>query len=196
MTAVQALGIGDHKFVGQVIGESFADDPVNLWIFGNQAGIRSFFGRAAKKLYLRKGYGHRVGDDGCTLWLGPNVAKKIPLWNSIDIAFTMARYSGPGSLRRGLSVDSALESRHPREPHYYLFAIGTRPSSQGRGIGRRLMTAGLERADKECLPAYLESSKESNVPFYRHYGFEVIDRCIPGKGCPPLWLMWREPRSQ
>ncbi len=70
----------EHELAGDIIGESFADDPVNLWIFGNQAGMTGYYSRVAKKRYLIKGYGYRFNTDGCTLWLPPGVSKAIPLW--------------------------------------------------------------------------------------------------------------------
>ena len=82
--------------------------------------------------------------------------------------------------------------KHPTESHYYLYAIGARQGFQGRGIGSQLMQAGLGKVDADRMPAYLESSKESNVPFYQRFGFELVEECSPGKGCPPMWRMWRE----
>jgi GNAT superfamily N-acetyltransferase len=189
------LTLSDYRLIGDIIGDSFASDPVNCWVFGGQNGIRHYFKNIARKLYLPKGYGHVMEDSsGGSLWLPPNVKKQIPFIKSIDIAAAMIRYGGFKSIPRGLAVENALTNAMPEQPHYYLFAIGCRPAHQGKGIGSALMEAGLERANLEKMPAYLESSKEMNVPFYRSYGFEVIEKIIPTKGCPPLWLMWREPR--
>ena len=58
-------------------------------------------------------------------------------------------------------------------PHYYLFVLGVSPSAQGRGAGGFLLKSMLERIDREKMPAYLETQKESNVGLYRRFGFEV-----------------------
>lgn len=192
VTGVRPLQSGEHALIGDIIGDSFADDPVNRWVFRDPRGMAAFYRAVAKKLYLRKGFGHVCGVAGGTLWLPPGVDKSIPLWNSLDTVVAMIRYGGPGAIARGLSVDSFLASRRPIEPHYYLYAIGARPSRQGTGVGGRLIAAGLELADCDGMPAYLESSKESNIGFYRRFGFRVSERIVPAKGCPPMWLMWRE----
>jgi ribosomal protein S18 acetylase RimI-like enzyme len=53
----------------------------------------------------------------------------------------------------------------------------------------------VERTDDAGVGCYLESSKESNVAFYRRFGFEVTDvlHIDRGRG-PDLFLMWRDPR--
>lgn len=185
--------IGEHRLIGDIIGDSFSDDPVNQWIFGGQDSMRSYYTKAAKKLYLSKGYGYVMENgNGGSLWLPPGVDKHIPVWNSLDIAGSMIRHSGLGSLVRGMVVDDALAKAKPRNPHFYLFAIGARAARQGKGVGGALMKAGLERVDSEKMPTYLECSKESNVGFYRRFGFEVTEVVSPGQGCAPLWLMWRD----
>ena len=58
------------------------------------------------------------------------------------------------------------------------------------------MRSRLARCDAARLPAYLESSKERNVPFYERHGFRVTgELTIPGGG-PTLWLMWRNPAEE
>jgi GNAT superfamily N-acetyltransferase len=185
---------GEHALIGDIIGDSFADDPVNTWVLHNRRCIAAYYTLMARKLYLARGFGHVMGDDGGTLWLPPGVSKDLPLWRSLDIGATLIRHCGPGALARGFTVDAALKRSRPQQPHYYLFAIGVRPGRQGKGTGGRLLTAGLERVDAERKPAYLESSKADNLPFYRRFGFELVEEVSPSPGCPPLWPMWREAR--
>jgi ribosomal protein S18 acetylase RimI-like enzyme len=68
---------------------------------------------------------------------------------------------------------STIEKHHPREPHYYLFTIGTRRAARGLGVGSALMREVLEKCDGEQMPAYLESSNRENLTYYRRHGFEV-----------------------
>ena len=55
------------------------------------------------------------------------------------------------------------------------------------------MSAGLSRCDAEHAPAYLESSKPDNVPYYERFGFEVTGEIVVPNG-PTLIPMWRRPR--
>ena len=107
----------------------------------------------------------------------------------------------PGLLRalgrhvgRGQAVEDAVEAAHPEEPHWYLSTIGTASHARGAGGGTALLKSRLDRIDSEHAPAYLESSKESNVPYYERFGFTVTGEIhVPGGG-PTLWAMWRDPR--
>lgn len=193
MTIIKALEPSEYGLIGDIIGDSFSDDPVNRWVFNNQKGMTSYFTKSAKKLYLAKGFCHATDDNEAgSMWLPPGVKKYIPLWNSVDIAISMLSHGGINSVKNGIAIDENLAKHKPLEEHFYLFAIGARIGQQGKGYGGMLMESGLEKVDQQHKPAYLESSKESNIAFYERYGFEVIERVKPAKGCPPLWLMWRD----
>jgi ribosomal protein S18 acetylase RimI-like enzyme len=100
------------------------------------------------------------------------------------------------TLRRFPSVMRAfnkVESKHPKKPHWYLMAVGVEPELQGRSIGSQLLAPVLERCDAEHVGAYLESSKERNLPLYERLGFRVTDEFEVADGAPRIWLMWREP---
>ena len=197
MPTPRELRHDEHDLIGDIIADSFNGDPVNCWVFETQRAMRPFYTQIARKLYLRYGYGHVMDDaSGGSLWLPADTAKNISLLKSIDIALSMLKNSGFKSISRGMSVDLMLEQKRPEQPHHYLYAIGTRPECQGKGVGGRLMAAGLERVDSENMPAYLESSKQVNVPFYRKFGFEVMEKLVPANGCPPLWLMWRDQKAR
>jgi ribosomal protein S18 acetylase RimI-like enzyme len=93
-----------------------------------------------------------------------------------------------------LVVLADIEKHHPKEPHYYLEFVGTTPAAQGKGMGSKVIAPMCERADAEGVGLYLESSKESNVPFYSRFGFEVREQLHHRRNGPTMWLMWRNPR--
>ena len=86
-----------------------------------------------------------------------------------------------------------MDRAHPREPHWYLSVLGTDPTQQGKGVGGALLEPVLDRCDSQGLGAYLESSKEANIPFYQRFGFAVTGQIDLPEG-PPVWPMWRDPR--
>jgi predicted N-acetyltransferase YhbS len=87
-----------------------------------------------------------------------------------------------------------MKQHHPEEPHWYLAVIGSDTTVRGRGFGQALMRSRLDRCDAEHSPAYLESSKPENVPYYERFGFTVMGEIVLPNGGPPLWPMWRAPR--
>lgn len=94
----------------------------------------------------------------------------------------------------GLALRSATERLHPRQPHYYVYFLGVDPDHQGRGHGRALLAPTCALADRDHLPAYLETTNPKNLGLYRRFGFEVVDEVTCYPGAPPLWTMLRPGR--
>jgi len=196
---VRKLRAEDRQDVAALLARAFDDDPLATYIFPDNRvrarGLRRFFDIQLRAMFLGAGESHGAALDGggglraAALWLPPGrpaaglgaVLRLVPL----------LRYTGRRTART-LRLLGAVDAKHPRAPHYYLGVLGTDPPVQGQGLGSAVMAPVLERCDAEGLPAYLESSKERNVPFYRRHGFEVVDE-LHVAGAPPLWLMWREP---
>ncbi|MEM8610333.1 MAG: GNAT family N-acetyltransferase [Myxococcota bacterium] len=174
-----------------ILADAFRDDPIMKWVSADPSYPAFAFGLATP--FCVK-HGHTlVAEDGsgAISWLPPRVALKPK--TDVRSVWSGLRTYGPRTLSRALSMLRDMSKHHPKDPHYYLFSIGTRRAAQGRGVGSALIRRGLERCDAEGVPAYLESSNEKNVPFYRRHGFELVEELRLAPDGPSMWLMWREP---
>jgi GNAT superfamily N-acetyltransferase len=186
----------DVSDVVAMLVRAFADDPIANFMFAGSRrrarGLHSFFRTQLRRQYLPEG--HVYTTDGCTgaaLW-GPPERVRHPLFELVQLLPT-APFLASAHIHRAFQLLFEVDGLHPKEPHWYLATLGTEPSMQGKGIGSALLADVLARADATGVPAYLESSKETNVPFYARSGFEVIGEVrVPGS--PTLWRMWRDPR--
>ncbi len=84
-----------------------------------------------------------------------------------------------------------MDRVHPRDPHWYVFILGVHPDRKGQGLGGVLMRRVVELAERDRVPAYLETTNPVNLGFYARYGFEVADELTPLPGAPPIWTMLR-----
>lgn len=199
---VRAATRDELPAIGEVLAAAFHDDPVWQWLASANSHAK-WMAKAARWYTAEASvYFHRPGaevlvDDqlgGVALWGSPG-AWKTRNRDLVRVALPSLSMFGTG-LPRALGATTAIEKRHPNQPHHwYLGYIGTHPDHQGRGVGSALVRAITYRCDAEGLPTYLESSKESNLGFYARFGFVESEPITLGKGGPPLWPMWREPKS-
>lgn len=176
---------------------AFHDDPVMQWLFGDVAPRPMRFTEPFFASEGKRHLGHRQvytvdGTPGAAYWDPPG-QWKTRTRDVVHLAPLMIRGMGVRTINavRGLGRLEKAHAAHPE--HYYLAVLGTRPDRQGEGLGAALMAAVLTRCDEEGIGAYLESSKESNIPYYRRHGFEVVGEVDFPSG-PRLWPMWRDPQ--
>ncbi|WEW57466.1 hypothetical protein PRK78_002933 [Emydomyces testavorans] len=74
-------------------------------------------------------------------------------------------------------VEAASEKILGTTPCYRLSFIGTDPLHQGQGAGALLVKWGLDRCEKENVPAILEGTTNAN-PFYERFGFKSEERIL------------------
>jgi GNAT superfamily N-acetyltransferase len=183
----------DVPAIGATHTAAFRDDPVWRWLVPDARRWR----RGIPRVFRITALDHLAttwvtnGVTSAAVWAPPG--HRVDRWREA--------LHGPGQLAVfrsralvGMRLQEAMRKVHPREPHWYLYLLGTDPDHQGKGHGSAVIQPVLDRCDEEGLPAYLESSKEANIPFYRRHGFEARDEFRPAPGCPPLWPMWRTPR--
>lgn len=190
----------DIRELSRTMARAFYDDPVMEWVFPDTrprpAQLARMFSTMTRGHHLAGG-GAEVACDGpgigaAALWDPPN-RWRYSRREELAMLPAFIRIFGLRSAKVR-AIQEFMKREHPEEPHWYLAAIGSDPSVRGSGFGQALMRSRLDRCDAEHCPAYLESSKPENVPYYQRFGFEVTQRInLPGGG-PPLWAMWRPPR--
>ncbi|HLX89194.1 MAG TPA: GNAT family N-acetyltransferase [Acidimicrobiales bacterium] len=188
---------GERKDIATSLADAFFDDPVMAWILSDDRSRRrrlaGLFSTLMKGHYLPLGTVWTTDDHaGAALWAPPGRAI-IPAPTVLRHLPTLVHALGRRALV-ALRALSHVEHMHPKEPHWYLGVLGTRQADQGKGVGSALLSPVLTRCDEEGLPAFLESSKERNIAYYRRFGFEVTSEIQLPMGGPTVWPMWRDPR--
>ncbi|WP_160050997.1 N-acetyltransferase [Nocardiopsis sp. FR4] len=195
--------MNDVPGVARTLGRAFCRDPLFRWLFPDD-GLR--LGQTARACALLAGFGYvpsghaSVAEStedpargpvvrGAALWAppghradGPTVfLRSLPHW---------ARLVGLSRLPEVARYLGELKAHAPEEPHWYLSILGSDPAVRGRGVGSRLLRAGLARADSDGVPVYLETTSPASIGYYEGYDFRVV-RAVNGPSGPSAYCMLR-----
>ncbi len=191
MLKVRVAATSEQAGVISVLTLAFADDPVCRRLYPDPTQYLTFFPEFAR-LYGGRAFDHGSAHfienhGGAALWIPPDIhpddeSLEQLLDSSVEDAAKPELFD----------VYAAMKTHHPKEPHWFLPLIGIDPSMQGQGLGTTLMLHGLTACDREHMPAYLDSTHPSNIPFYERFGFELLATIEIG-GHPPVYPMLRRP---
>jgi len=191
---VRPATAADVRPLAAVMARAFYDDPPFMWMLPDPGTrlkrSRRFFAALARGEALARGgvdvalVGAEVA--GAAIWRSPGH------WETERLRAVLGVVRASGRRTRAVAaLGRALARAHPREPHWYLFAIAVDPAWQGTGVASALLRPRLDQCDHDGLPAYLEASKAASVPLYQHFGFEPTGNPDLPDGAPPLTAMWR-----
>lgn len=198
---VRALRRGDTASAGEVLAESHARYPafVHLW---PEPAVR----RRALVPFLRSAAsdaaGLGAGDIGTdaggivavALWLPPGAFPWSPRRQArASPALLRTALAAPRAAVSFARLGAAAARTAPGEAHWHLEALGVHPRAQHRGWGDRVIRPGLQRADADGLPCYVETSDPANVGFYSHFGFEVAAPTLDHLAHGPAYIGMRRP---
>lgn len=190
--AVEATKADEH-WLADVFARAFWDDPVFTWLHPEPrtryTALRRFF---SAELASGRKHGRTVTTTDLAAvahWARPGHWKSTPLQTARMMPAALLMSSRP---KAGLTLMTTMERAHPTEPHWYLATVGSDPCRRGTGAGRAVIDAVLADCDRDGIPAYLESSKPENVPYYERFGFKVTSE-VSVLDSPTLALMWRDP---
>lgn len=171
--------IPDPRLRGDVMGALFQILVRDAFPLGN--------------VWVAKGDGQIVGT---AVWYAPGdfpmtLLRQLRL---VPVMLPLLRY-GRGMVSNLGRMEGNAKAAFPKEPCWYLAALGVDPDRQGQGVGSHLMGAALAEIDGGNGAAYLETGEAINVRFYERFGFEVRESALqlaPPPG-PTHWTMWRPP---
>ncbi|WFF00728.1 GNAT family N-acetyltransferase [Micromonospora sp. WMMD964] len=179
----------DREAVVGCLVAAFVTDPILRHLFPDDATYpryaATFFGNLFDKRVHLSSIWTIGGGASVALWDPPAGQPAAAHGSPTDAPYpadVLARVQG---------YDDTMHAALPTYPFWYLGVLGTHPDSAGRGWGRAVMRAGLDRAAAEGLPAILETSNPGNVELYRRAGWEVLGSLSEPV---PTWIMQQPPR--
>ncbi len=200
-TGIRCAKASDWRQLADVTADAFRADPVNTWLFGSPRAIRSAFRVLARDIYSKRGDCYLAGpeghEQGAAMWLDystGDVDGDMSVMAQWHFMVGQKLYGTKGAMERAIAAGNLMAQHHPKEPHRYLFTIGTRPSARGTGLGKALLAPVMSACDTLGMASYLENSNPLNHSYYAMHGFETREIFACGEGGPPLEGMWRDPR--
>ncbi|PHM71196.1 GNAT family N-acetyltransferase [Xenorhabdus sp. KJ12.1] len=132
--------------------------------------------RCYQEAFLRK-VGMTIGhvwatDDGSavSIWTAPDIEDAEATFVPLSIEFGKIAGTREKVMR---ASETIMAKERPNFPCWFLGAVAVDPDYQGKGLGRAVIEPGLERAEREGFPVFLETSDDKNVKIYERLGFEV-----------------------
>lgn len=99
--------------------------------------------------------------------------------------FTFTSFTKTCSIPKVKELRQEQKDRYARDPlpdqKWFLHFLGVSPRYQRQGVGKYLLSWGIEKADEESMPSYLEASARGR-PLYESAGFVTFDWQVLAEG--------------
>ncbi len=186
--------------VADVLAGAFHNDPAYRYLIPDdtvRARVLPWLFDRVTYYSLRYGEAYTTPEvEGAAFWLPPGQSDitfgRVIRTGLIAIPLKL----GWAAYRRLMDItayEAEVHKRFAPGSHWYLWVLGVKTSSQGKGIGGELLQPVLTSARASKTPCFLETNTERNVRFYQKHGFRVVsDSCVPGHGLR-MWALLFEP---
>eukprot|EP00245_Coleochaete_scutata_P004378 TRINITY_DN1686_c0_g2_i1.p1 TRINITY_DN1686_c0_g2~~TRINITY_DN1686_c0_g2_i1.p1 ORF type:complete len:323 (-),score=66.19 TRINITY_DN1686_c0_g2_i1:40-1008(-) len=110
-------------------------------------------------------------------------------WNLVIHARNRTK---PPLITEGIRVFDILKDNHPKEPHWFIAALGVEGSRQREGIASELVEAVLRKAEADQVPVYAKTSSQEAAKFYGTLGFHSHEALV-FDNAPDVYILVRKP---
>jgi ribosomal protein S18 acetylase RimI-like enzyme len=181
--------------ITSMMAQAFEFDPMQEWLFPDRRSrvrrLQTFFERDV----IHRLNGHAEPDcidhHAVAFWHPPNQGDGLDVRSALRILPAFASVVAHHPVRAP-KVLRAVRQHRPHEPHWYLSHLAVARRRQGVGLGKRLMSAGMVRAEHDGVGLYLETANPANLPFYGALGFAQVGVVKVGDA-PHVYLLWWHP---
>jgi GNAT superfamily N-acetyltransferase len=187
-----------------VISRAFHDDPLYAYIIPDESDRKKYFPYIFKAfiwycLHYGEVYATSNEIEGVSLWVPSEFAYITPerSWECGSEVFFYRLFPDGGKYLERLSITSVANKVHEKllsEPHMYLMIIAVDPKFQRKGFGRKLLLPIMKNFDQNKMKCYLDTNKESNLSFYKNFGFKILKEFEIEDTGVTNWSMLRNPK--
>ncbi|OHB72274.1 MAG: hypothetical protein A2V70_10415 [Planctomycetes bacterium RBG_13_63_9] len=187
----------------ELLARAFKDDPFARYLRAGEASDEAsdpaprLFSRCVRYSLLYGDVYTTPGLEGLSAWLPPGrssmsllgLARSGLLWTRCTLGRAAFR-----RFWRFLKLVEELKRQVAPPRYWYLFLLVVDPAFQRQGLGDTLIRPGLERADRDGLPCYLDTTKRENLEYYQRHGFELAGHKVLPQDEVNVWAMQRPPQ--
>jgi GNAT superfamily N-acetyltransferase len=198
LSGLVRLKKGQVRSAAEVVVRAFYDDPLAVYLFPDVAEREIKLPRVFEPMVR---YCHLYGGacatsanlEGIIVWL-PSERAHRTLWRNIRsghrcMLFRIGRRAA-AKLKALDAYVAAMQKRHASSAYCYGLLLAVDPAYQGKGYGGVLLKALLADIDRQGRPCYMETFTQKDASFFRHFGFEVVEKCVvPGTELKVLAMM-------
>lgn len=167
----------DKFLIKKILLESFKNDPCIQWLIEpsrHRNKLDIIMNYTIDETFENGSIYISRENSGVILWRNEQKEKLTFKFIKRNLVFLFKM--GIRCVIRNLKNMSRTHEHFPKNQKYlYLYLIGVKPETQGKGIASKLINPFLELCNLEKIPIFLETANTKNIEIYKRKGFQLTD---------------------
>jgi GNAT superfamily N-acetyltransferase len=196
---IHKLTTDEQKMAASVLSHAFAQDPFMAYLLPDRATriprLTKFFLPVIRFSLHCGGLEITPGGSGVLVWVSSQAFSwRLKLQEIVRSGFIALPWTiGLTAFKRLYAHDRACEKAllaHTPRKFAYLWVVGVHPEYAGRGLGKQMIQAALQKMQRQGYSAcFLRTENPRNISLYEHLGFCQVLTETPSESGIQYWLM-------